>query len=60
MQFFPKLGACNIGWHEVPKRTIFSFVAPRGYLTRPGFPNHDGNHGHLYEGFPQLVQGHAE
>jgi hypothetical protein len=56
MQFFPKLGAFNIGWHEAPKRTIFSFVAPRGYLTRPGFPNHDGNHGHLYEGFPQLVQ----
>jgi hypothetical protein len=37
----------------VPKRTIFSFIAPRGYLTRPGFPNHDGDHAHLYEGFPQ-------
>src|SRR5229473_267004 len=56
LQFFPKLGAFNIGWHEVPKRTIFSFVAPRGYLTRPGFPNHDGNHAHLYEGFPPPVR----
>jgi hypothetical protein len=53
--------AFNIGWHEVPKRTIFSFIAPRGYLTRPGFPNHDGNHAHLYEGFPSLAApGRAE
>jgi hypothetical protein len=55
LQFFPKLCAFNIGWHEVPKRTIFSYVPPRGYLTRPGFPNHDGDHGHLYEGFPPPV-----
>lgn len=54
LQFFPKLGAFNIGWHELPKRTIFSFFAPRGYLTRPGFPNHAGDHEHLYEGFPAL------
>jgi hypothetical protein len=56
LQFFPKLYAFNIGWHEVPKRTIFSFVAPRGYLTRPGFPNHGGDHRHLYEGFPEPVR----
>jgi hypothetical protein len=55
LQFFPKLGAFNIGWHEVPKRTIYSFIEPRGFLTKPGFSNHAGNHGHLYEGFPQLV-----
>jgi hypothetical protein len=57
LQFFPKLGAFNIGWHEVPKRTIYSFIPPRGYLTKPGFPNHDGGHAHLYEGFPKLVLG---
>ena len=27
LQFFPKLAAFNIGWHEVPKRTIFSYAA---------------------------------
>jgi hypothetical protein len=54
LQFFPKLGAFNIGWHEVPKRTIFSFLAPRGYMTRPGFANHAGDHSHLYEGFPSI------
>jgi hypothetical protein len=52
LQIFPKLAAFNIGWHEVPKRTIFSYAAPRGYLTKPGFPNHAGDHGSLYAGFP--------
>ena len=50
LQFFPKLAAFNLGWHEVPRRTIYSFIPPRGYLTRPGFANHDGNHGHQYKG----------
>jgi hypothetical protein len=52
LQFFPKVCACNIGWHEVPRRTIFSFIAPRGYLTRPGFCSHAGRHDHFYDGFP--------
>lgn len=56
LQFFPKLAAFNIGWHEVPRRTIYSFIPPRGYLTRPGFANHDGNHGHQDQGFPRLVR----
>ena len=56
LQFFPKLFAFNIGWHEAPKRTIYSFIAPRGFLTKPGFSNHDGDHSHLYEGFPHFVR----
>jgi hypothetical protein len=55
LQFFPKLGAFNIGWHEMPKRTIFSFINPRGYLTRPGFPNHGSGDAGRYEGFPDLA-----
>ena len=55
LQFFPKLVAFNIGWHETPKRTIYSFIAPRGYLTKPGFPNHDGDQRALYLGFPDRV-----
>jgi hypothetical protein len=54
LQFFPKLCAFNIGWEEKPKRTIFSFVSPRGYLTKPGLPNHGGNHTSYYDGFPDL------
>jgi hypothetical protein len=55
LQFFPKLIAFNIAWCEVPKRTIYSFMAPRGLLTKPGFPNHEGDHSHLYQDFPDLV-----
>ena len=55
LQFFPKLGAFNIGWRELPKRQIYSFVLPRGYLTRPGMPNHAGDHARFYAGFPELV-----
>jgi hypothetical protein len=53
LQFFPKLIAFNIGWHEAPRRTIYSFIEPRGFLTKPGFPNHEGNHAESYTGFPQ-------
>jgi hypothetical protein len=56
LQFFPKLTAFNIAWREVPRRRIFSFIAPRGVLTKPGFPNHDGDHSALYAGFPKLVR----
>jgi hypothetical protein len=51
LQFFPKLGAFNIGWQEQPKREIYSFIRPRGYLTRPGMPNHIGDHADQYRGF---------
>jgi hypothetical protein len=55
LQFFPKLGAFNIGWHERPRRRITSFAAPRGLLTKPGMPDRGGGHGALYCGFPALV-----
>jgi hypothetical protein len=56
LQFFPKLGAFNIGWHERPRRRITSFAAPRGLLTKPGMPNHEGDHSASYRGFPALVK----
>ncbi len=56
LQFFPKLCAFNIGWHEAPRRMIYSFVPPRGYLTKPGFDNHAGDHSRFYPGFPRLVR----
>lgn len=54
LQFFPKLAAFNIGWHEVQKRTIYSFTAPKGFLTKPGFSNYLGDHSSRYRGFPIL------
>ena len=52
LQFFPKLAAFNIQWHERPARKIESFIKPRGCLTRPGMANHDGSHAEWYAGFP--------
>lgn len=48
LQFFPKLCAFNIQWHEAPRKRIDSFIAPRGCLTRPGMANHDGDHSDWY------------
>jgi hypothetical protein len=53
LQFFPKLAAFNIGWHEHPKRRITSFAAPRGLLTKPGLANHLGDHSAYYRELPQ-------
>jgi hypothetical protein len=48
LDFFPKLCAFNIGWHERPTRQIFSYINPRGILTRPGMDNHEGDHSEYY------------
>lgn len=55
LQFFPKLMAFNIGWHEFPRRRISSYAPPRGLLTKPGMPGHDGDHSDQYPGFPKLA-----
>ncbi|MFQ6550417.1 hypothetical protein AADZ90_020945, partial [Aestuariibius sp. 2305UL40-4] len=34
--FFPKLCAFNLVWRAVPRRTISSYVVPRGMLLRAG------------------------
>ena len=57
LQFFPKLAAFNIQWHERPRRRIDSYIAPRGCLTKPGMANHAGRHAECYAGFPKLKRG---
>jgi hypothetical protein len=57
LQFFPKLCAFNIGWHEKPKRTVYSFIDPKGLLFR-GAPEEAG-YKSRYEGFPALVRSAA-
>lgn len=39
LQFFPKLAAFNISWHERPKRKIHSYIEPAGLLTVSEDPN---------------------
>jgi hypothetical protein len=52
LQFFPRLAAFNISWHEKPVRSIYSFANPRGYLLRD-IPT-DRRFADKYEGFPAL------
>ena len=54
LEFFPKLWAVNVTWHERPERVISSYAEPRGVLTKPGMANHDGCHADEYAGFPAL------
>lgn len=54
LQFFPKLCAFNIQWHENPMRRIDSFIAPKGCLTKPGMDNHSAFHSRVYKQFPKM------
>jgi len=56
MYFFPRMAAFNIAWHERPMKRIDSYIAPKGCLTKPGMPNHEGDHSEWYPGFPELAQ----
>ena len=52
LEFYPKLAAFNITWHESPTRSIYSYIKPRGCLTKPDMPNHEGDHSEFYSGIP--------
>jgi hypothetical protein len=43
--------------YERPERKIESYIAPKGYLTKPGMANHEGSHASAYAGFPALRTG---
>jgi hypothetical protein len=55
LQFFPKLCAFNIGWHQQPKRMIHSYINPTGILVRgePPNPAYEG----FYKDFPAVQFG---
>jgi hypothetical protein len=52
LQFFPKLCAFNIGWHEVPSRSIYSYIEPKGLLLK-GEPPSEA-FAAMYASFPDL------
>lgn len=54
MCFFSKLCAFNLGWYEEPTRVIYSYIEPKGYLTKRGMDNHEGDHSEWYQDFPKL------
>lgn len=54
-QFYPKFAAFNISWHEKPKKEIYSYVEPKGYLTKPSMDNFSGSHDGEYFNFLKEV-----
>lgn len=57
LEFFPKMWAVNVGWHEVPARTIYSYVSgSKGYLTRPGMDNHQGSHESEWRDLNEIIR----
>jgi len=50
LQFFPKLAAFNISWHERPKRKIYSYIEPKGFLSTGEASG--AEHKALYSDFP--------
>ncbi len=56
MCFFPKLAAFNLGWREEPRKRIYSYIAPKGCLTKLGAADNRGDHSQWYEGFPALIR----
>lgn len=55
LEFFPLLAAFNISWHESnTHKTIYSYINPKGYLTKRDMANYNGDHSKYYQGFPDL------
>ena len=52
MAFFQQQTALNIGWHQVPERSIWSTVEPRGWLLSPGTLDGLEDHSADYADFP--------
>lgn len=53
LQFFPKLCAFNLSWHEKPTKSIYSYIDPKGLLFREESAN--GQYAALYAEFPSLL-----
>ena len=55
LQFFPKLAAFNIGWHEKPRRRISSFVPRAGCSPSPAWPTMTATTATTTRRFPELA-----
>ena len=52
LQFFPAICAFNISWHEKPKKNIYSYIKPKGYLLRDA--QSPSGMAEMYSDFPPL------
>lgn len=56
LTFFKAQTSFNIGWHEKPERSIYSYAPPRGWLLAPGQLPLSRNHRDQYRGFPEWTK----
>ena len=56
MEFYKNYAAFNISWHEIPKKEISSYIAPKGILTRPGMDNFIGCHAAEYSKYLSEIE----
>lgn len=56
MGFYPKYAAFNISWHEKPRKEIYSYADPKGYLTKPSMDNFSLSHAHEYHEFINTIE----
>ncbi len=52
LEFFPRLAAFNINWHERPKKAIYSYIKPTGRLDVNAQTL--GSRADLYKDFPEF------
>jgi hypothetical protein len=55
LEFFPKLAAFNISWHQNPKRRIYSYIKPAAELVPGAGP--DNSLAAFYADFPGFRRG---
>ncbi|RME55941.1 peptidase M15 [Candidatus Parcubacteria bacterium] len=57
MCFFPKLAAFNISWYGgEPEKSIYSYIAPKGFLTKRGMANQEEDHREIYAEYLQSLK----
>ncbi len=52
LQFFSDICAFNISWHEKPKKNVYSYIDPRGYLLKS--QHTPSGHAEMYADFPEF------
>ena len=56
ISFHPVYWAFNLTWSDVPERTIYSHVEPKGLLTKPGAANSKGSHAAEWRGVIEAIE----
>jgi len=57
LEFYPKYAAFNISWYEgEASKSIRSYIAPKGCLTKLGMKNQEEDHSEIYAEYLQSIE----